>query len=117
MDVSQPVRIMAGFAFSQESGTFRVCGKDSFERRGAAAWRFLRDIAEPGVSRHVNAALVRLNEADDSLQQGWLAGTIAAVKSHARSRGQGRAGAIENNAPAKAPGNAVDGEPGARRTE
>src|SRR3546814_3129505 len=39
MDVSQPVRVMAGFTFSQERGTLRIRGKDGFERRGAAAWR------------------------------------------------------------------------------
>src|SRR3546814_19734022 len=62
MDVSQPVRVMAGFTFSQERGTLRISGKDGFERRGAADWRFRRNIAEPGVSRHVDAALVRSEE-------------------------------------------------------
>src|SRR3546814_20019500 len=70
MDVSQPVRVMAGFTFSQERGTLRIRGKDGLERRGAAAWRFLRNIAEPGVPRHVDASPVRFNTAAHGLHPG-----------------------------------------------
>src|SRR3546814_20053807 len=67
MDVSQPVRVMAGFTFRQERGTLRIRGKDGFDRRGPAACRVLSNIAESGVPGPLDVALARFNEAETVL--------------------------------------------------
>ena len=87
VDFADPVRIGSGFRLFQQCGALNIGGEHGIQRAVLAGGRFLRDIAEPGLPGHVDAAVVGLEHAGDHLHQGRLAGTIAADHADPRPRG------------------------------
>ena len=106
--VAQPVRVGTRFGLGHQRGAFHIGFEHGFERRCRAAWGFLRDIAQPGAAGHVDRAFVRLDLADDRLDQRGFARAVSPDQADAcAGRDRGR-GTRQDIAPAKAHGNAID---------
>ena len=112
IDVAQPVRIMAGFAFGQQCRAFGVGSDHGFKRGCGAAWRILRDIADAGGARHFHAAFIWLERANHHLHQRRFARTIAADEADARIGWQGRSRTVKDGPATKADGDSIQGKHG-----
>ena len=84
VDIGQPrlylgdaVRVVRGLGFRQQACPLGVGGQHHLDQRFGTARRFLRHGADAGVFRHRAGARLRLQFAEDQLEQGGLAGTIA----------------------------------------
>ena len=106
--IAEPVRVFAGLAFGEQRGALRIGGKHGLERCCGAAGGFLRDIAQTRAARHVDAAAIGLDLADDRLHQRRFSGTISSDQADTRTRRQGGTGAIEDRASAQADTDIID---------
>lgn len=110
MDIAEPVGVGAGLGLCEQLGAFDIGGEDGLERRRVTGGRFLSEVAEAGAARHFDGAFVRLDLADDGLDQRGLAGTVAPDKADAGAGRDGGRGAGNDVASAEAHGDAVDGK-------
>jgi len=110
VDLADAVRVgMAGF-FRQQRRALGIGGKHGLERRRLAGRSLLRDIADARAPRHLHPAVVGIELAGDDLHQRRLAGPVAADQPDPRARRDRRRRTVENDAPAEAHRDGVDGQ-------
>ncbi len=110
--VAQAMGIAAMFGLIHQPRTLGVSGEHGIEWRRGPARRFLRDIAEPRLARHLNGAAVGIELADHHLHQGRLSGAIATDQPDPAARRDRSRRAVEDGTPAKAHDDFIDVEHG-----
>ena len=113
MDLGQPQAVVAGLVLGQQGGALDVGRQHGIQHRDVAAGRILRDRADAHAAGHVDVAAVGLDHALDQAQQRRFARAIAADQADLPAVGNGRRGAIEQDALAVAEGKVVDVQHGA----
>ena len=113
MDLGQPQAVVAGLVLGQQGGALDVGRQHGIQHRDVAAGRILRHRADAHAAGHVDVAAVGLDHALDQAQQRRFARAIAADQADLPAVGNGRRGAIEQDALAVAEGKVVDVQHGA----
>ena len=72
VDVAEQVRVGACLRLLEQASTLDVTRQHRIEGRDLAAGRFLRDIASPRATGHLDRTLVRIELAGQCLHQGGL---------------------------------------------
>ena len=116
MYIAKPVRIAAVLGLVHQPCALDICRKHRFERSCSPGGRLLRNIAQPRAPRHVDGSLVRIDQADDCLHQGGLAGAVPPDQANVRPRRNRRRCAVKDRAPAEANRKATDCQHGAHLT-
>jgi hypothetical protein len=107
LDFRNAMRIMSRFSLSEEARPFEICGKNGVKKRVIAPGGFLRDGANPRVAGHSDGAGLRLEIAEDQMQESRLADAIAAHQADLMAGRYGNAGIIEQEAPGNAEGEGI----------
>ena len=112
-DLGDAVRIGRGLRLRHQGHALGIGGEHDFDQRLRAARRFLRDAADAPAPRQADIAALGAEIAGDDLEQGGLAGAVAADEADARAVGDGGTGMVEQQAFAEAIGDVVDRQHGA----
>ncbi len=107
VDFTDAVIVGASLFLGKQCRTLGIGGEHRFERGRRAGGRFLRNVPDARLARHVGAALVGLVMAGDDFHQRGLARAVAADQADARAHRQRGARAVEDRAAAQAHGDAV----------
>ena len=110
VDLGDTVMVLSMFLLDHQRRALDVGGEHSLERRGRARRSLLCDIADAAFARDVDAAVIGVVMPRDDFHQRRLARPVAPDQAHARARRQCGSRTVENSAPAKAHGDAVNVE-------
>ena len=110
LDFGNAMRVGRGFSLCQQIVALAVGGQHPFDKRRVASWRFLRHMADARALGQADPAVVGCEIAGDELQQGGLAGAIAADETDLVAGGDRRRRRIENEPAFDAKGDVVDVE-------
>ena len=78
MDLGQPGGVRVAVGLGEQGGAFRIRGQNHVEQGLVPARGFLRHMAEPGAGGEADFPAIRVQVPHDRLEQGGLAGTVAA---------------------------------------
>ena len=112
VDFGDPVRIGGGLRLRHERRALAVGIKHEVDQGAGATGRLLLDASEAGVAGQLDGAALGPEFARDHAKKGGLAGAVAPHKADPRPVGQGRSGAVEQNARAEPIGEVVNVEHG-----
>ncbi len=104
LDFADAHRVCGGFRFGQQGGALRIGGQHQIDRQAVAALHLLRDGADAAAARQGDPALIGFVLAQQQLQQGGFARTVAADQADPVALGNPRQCAFENAAAAEAEG-------------
>jgi hypothetical protein len=103
LDFRDAMRILSRLGLLEEPRPLEIGGEDSIEQGLLAPWRFLGHRADPGIARQADRPRLRLQVAQDQMQEGRFAHAIAAHQADLVAARYGNGGIVEQ----KPPGNAV----------
>ena len=112
LDLGAP-KAVGPLRFRHQARTFDIGGEDDGMQRLGAGRRLLRHRADAHALGHRDRARIHRPLAEDRLEQGGLAGPVAADETDAGAIGDREARAVEDQALADAEGEVVDAEHGA----
>jgi hypothetical protein len=112
VDFAHAVAVGVALGLGQQGGALGIGGQHGFQQAFRPGGGFLRHMAHAGALGQADLAAIRLDLAGDGLQQGGLAGAVAADQADLAAGVHHEVGAFQKGAAGDAEGEVADGEDG-----